>query len=181
MRTVPCARAEHVLETNAQLLSRLLIRERPVLLRRLKRLLNGRAAEEDVVQELWLRLQSVSDDPPIENPGAYLNRATLNAARDALRDVARTGRDISGEIAELLWVEDDRPSPERIIIGRDMVALLAQAIEAFPEPTRTIFRLNRFQGMPQREIATRQGVSTTIIERHIRRALKALGEIRSAQ
>jgi RNA polymerase sigma-70 factor (ECF subfamily) len=61
-----------------------------------------------------------------------------------------------------------------------MLERIMQALDALPEPTRTIFRLNRFEGMPQREIAGIYNVSTTIIERHIRRALKALDDVRKA-
>lgn len=167
------------MSTNMLTLSRLLMAERKSLLRRVGRLVGSDGAE-DVVQKLWLKIQSVTDDPPIDNPAAYLHRLAINAATDELRAAARQRADTQAEIEHLLWLEDDGPQAEQIALDRDMLRRIRAAAEALPEPTRSIFRLNRFDGLAQREIAVRFGVSTTIIERHIRRALKALSAIRDA-
>lgn len=165
---------------NATALSRLLLSERPSLLKRLRRILRDDGSAEDVAQSLWFKVRAVDDDPPIVNLPAYLHRLAMNAATDALRASSREGARRDAEIADILWVEDDRPAPDREVIGRDMLERIMQALDALPEPTRTIFRLNRFEGMPQREIAGIYNVSTTIVERHIRRALKALDDVRKA-
>lgn len=147
--------------TNALALSRLLIAERPSLLKRVRRILRDDAAAEDVAQLLWLKVQSVRDHPPIENPRAYLHRLAMNAATDELRAAARKAADTQAEIEHLLWIEDDGPSPDRVAIGRDLLDRIGRAVDALPEPTRGIFRLNRFHGVPQREIAERYRISTT--------------------
>lgn len=165
--------------TNMLALSRLLVTERKSLLRRVGRLVGGDRAE-DVLQKLWLKIQLVRDDPPIDNPGAYLHRLAMNAATDELRAAARQHTETQAEIEKLLWIEDDSPQPDRIALDRDLLRRIGERVEALPEPTRTIFTLNRFEGVAQREIAARFGVSTTIVERHIRRALKALSDVRDA-
>lgn len=164
--------------SNATALSRLLLSQRPSLLRRLRRMLRDDSAAEDVAQSLWFKVRAVDDDPPIVNLPAYLHRLAMNAATDALRSSTRHGAHLEAEIADILWVEDDRPRPDREVIGRDLLDRIMVVIDALPEPTRAIFRLNRFEGLTQREIAAHYGVSTTIIERHIRRALKALDDVR---
>jgi RNA polymerase sigma-70 factor (ECF subfamily) len=166
--------------TNALILSQLLVRERASLLKRLRRLLRDDREAEDVAQGLWFKVRSVQDDPPIDNPLGYLHRLAINAGTDALRASRRKDAQVDAEIADILWVEDDKPAVDRIVLGRDMLDRIMAELSALPEPTQEIFRLNRFEAMPQREIAARFGVSTTVIERHIRRALRALDAVRSA-
>jgi RNA polymerase sigma-70 factor (ECF subfamily) len=170
---------EALVSSNAHALSRLLEAERKSLLRRLSRVV-GNDTAEDVAQTLWLKIQTIDDHPPISNPRAYLHTLAMNAARDELRIVARKAAQTQAEIDELLWLEDDNPSPDRLVIGRDLVEKIVDAVETLPEPTRSIFRLNRFEGLPQREIAGRYAVSATVVERHIRRALKLLAAVRNA-
>jgi len=167
-----------MMPTNAIALSRLLLAERSSLLRRVRRIVGDDAAAEDVTQGLWFKVQTVRDDPPIENPRAYLHRLAANAAADELRAASRRRIDAQEEIEHLLWIEDDRPAPDRIALGRDMLDRIAGAVDMLPEPTRGIFRLNRFHGLSQREIAERYHVSTTIVERHVRRALRILCDLR---
>ncbi|MEH3121639.1 MAG: sigma-70 family RNA polymerase sigma factor [Sphingomonas phyllosphaerae] len=147
----------------------------------MERILRDRSAAEDVTQRLWFNVQVVRDDPPIGNPHAYLRRMAINAATDELRATSRRMADTQGEIEHLLWIEDDRPGQDRIVLGRDMVERIDAAVEALPEPTRGIFRLNRVHGTTQREIAARYGISTTVVERHIRRALHILSNVRRAE
>jgi RNA polymerase sigma-70 factor (ECF subfamily) len=169
------------MSTNALALTRLLLRDRLSLLRLIERIVRDRAAAEDVTQGLWLKVQTVRDDPPIENPRAYLKRLAVNAATDELRASARQAAETREEIENLLWMEDDSPLPERIVLSRDLLERIGRAVDALPEPTRGIFRLNRLHGVVQREIAERYQVSTTIVERHIRKALSILSEIRQDQ
>jgi len=71
--------------TNALALTRLLIRERPSLLRLARRIVGSAPAAEDVTQTLWLRVQRIEDDPPILHKRAYLYRLATNLATDQLR------------------------------------------------------------------------------------------------
>ncbi|MDJ0275271.1 sigma-70 family RNA polymerase sigma factor [Sphingomonas sp. 2R-10] len=167
--------------TNAIALSRLLLSEHSTWLRTVERVVRDRSAAEDVTQGLWFKVQTVRDDPPIDDPRAYLHRLAVNAATDELRTASRRKEEAKEEIDQLLWVEDDRPAQDRIVLGRDMVARIWAAMEALPEPTRSIFRLNRVHGTTQREIAARYDISTTIVERHIRRALRILSDVRMAE
>lgn len=75
--------------TNAAALTRLLLRERPSLLRLAQRIVGTAPAAEDVTQSLWLRIQRVEDDPPIANKRAYLYRLATNLAVDHARSDQR--------------------------------------------------------------------------------------------
>lgn len=158
--------------TNSTALSRLLLAERTSLLRRVQRMV-GRDGAEDVVQKLWLKIQAVRDDPPIENPRAYLNRLAHNVAVDHVQGDRRR-QDVHAEAMALLHHGVDGISGERIVLARDELARVEGVIAALPAATREMFLLSRMEGMPQREIAARVGVSRPTVEKHLRRAFDAV-------
>lgn len=162
--------------SNTVSLARLLLAERSALLRRVRRLV-GQDAAEDVAQKIWLKIQTVRDDPPIINPKAYLHRLAHNIAVDHVKGDQRQAT-VAERAEALLWGADFDLGPERIIESRDLLSRIADAIAILPEPTRTILRLTRLEGKTQREVAEAVGVTTTTVENHLRRALAQLGRIR---
>lgn len=62
--------------------------ERPRLLGLAYRILSSYGDAEDVVQEAWIRWQSVDRDP-IESPAAYLTTVVTHLALDRVRTIAR--------------------------------------------------------------------------------------------
>jgi RNA polymerase sigma factor (sigma-70 family) len=165
--------------SNAAALTRLIVAERRLLLRLVQRIVGNKPAAEDVTQALYLKVQHVEEQLAIEDHRAYLLRMASNVAKDHAR-FERRRENPQSEVDHLLWVEDDQPSAERVTLtlGRDDLRRVERALLGLAEPTRTMFRLNRFQGFSQRDIAAQFGVSTTIVERHIRRALKRLAAAR---
>lgn len=159
-------------------LTRLLILERSALHGLIRRIVGSSAAAEDVTQTLFLKLQRVDDATEIQDRRAYLFRLASNLAIDRRRTETRE-KGHQAEIEDILWVEDPAPGAERTAMARLDLERVARALEALPEPTRSIFQLNRFGQQTQREIAARYGISTTMVERHIRRALEALSRARA--
>ncbi|WP_313436440.1 sigma factor [Novosphingobium sp.] len=76
------------MSSNASTLTRLLLLERPSLLRLAQRIVGSAPAAEDVTQSLWFRVQRVGDDPPIVNERAFLYRLATNLATDHVRAAA---------------------------------------------------------------------------------------------
>lgn len=164
------------MSSNATSLTRLLLAEHKSLLERLRRLV-GNDAAHDVVQKVWIKIQNVRDDPPIENKRAYLRRLAHNVAVDHVQ-IDQRQASVAERAQALLWGVDFELGPERIIESRDMLERVGASIAAMPEPTRTILRMTRIEGKTQREVAEAVGVSTTTVENHLRRALAQLGRIR---
>ncbi|WP_232491859.1 sigma-70 family RNA polymerase sigma factor [Novosphingobium kaempferiae] len=165
---------------NAAALSHLMIAERSALLRRVERLVDDPADAEEVVQAMWFRVQSIGDDRPILAKRAYLFRLARNLALDLRRSQQRRGR-LAHEVQALLTEQDDAPGQERVVDSARVLDRVRATALALPEPTRTIFRLNRFEGLSQQAIARRLGVSTTTVENHVRRALNALAAARDGR
>lgn len=166
------------MSSNAASLTELLIRERPALLRRVQRILGGDNGAEDVIQAVWFKARGVGDSQAIGNPRAYLYRLAANLATDHGRESSRRNRLL---VDHYLWGADEVISTEEKAMAQDELQRVLDAAGHLPEPTRTIFQLNRLQGLTQAEIARRLGVSVTTVENHVRSALQRLAWARSGR
>ncbi|WP_411852042.1 RNA polymerase sigma factor [Stenotrophomonas sp. LGBM10] len=166
------------MSTNASTLTELLIRERPALLRLVQRILGSDATAEDVIQSVWFKARGVDSAQQIDNPRAYLYRLATNLATDHGRERTRRTRLLA---EHYLWGPDEVLSTEEQAMAQDELQRVLQAAEHLPEPTRTIFRLHRLQGMTQADVARRQGVSVTTVENHVRTALQRLAWARAGR
>jgi len=156
--------------TNAVALTRLMLAERPSLMRLAHRIVGNLSAAEDVTQSLWFRVQRVQDDPPITNKRAFLYRLTFNLATDQLRSDKRHGALFeAGELPE--DIADDLPSPVNALLGREEMEVLLAALDELPPRVRQVFMLRKFDEMPVSEIAESLALSRSAIAKMLQRAL----------
>ncbi|WEK45126.1 MAG: sigma-70 family RNA polymerase sigma factor [Candidatus Andeanibacterium colombiense] len=157
---------------------------RPGLVRFLARRTGCVAAAEDLVQDLWLRLDGAERNGGAQprNPVSYLFAAAANLARDHARAEKRRAA-LNAEAMRLVF--DGLPaaasaaaSPEREAEATQELASVVAIIDRLPPRTREIFALNRFEGVSYRQIALRLAISTTAVEKHMKRALDALAGMR---
>lgn len=134
----------------------------------------GRDGWEDAYHALWLRVQKVRDEPPIEDMRALLFYLARIVVLDHGRREARKTR-LHEEISKIVWGQIFVLPSDEVAIARDQLSRLVTAAKTLPEPTRTIFALNRMENLTHREIAARLGLSQTTIGKHLARALKVLG------
>lgn len=129
--------------TNAVALTRLLLNERPSLLRLAQRIVGTAPAAEDVTQSLWLRIQRVEDDPPIIHKRAYLYRLATNLAVDHARSDQRR-EDVHAAAQDLLWGSDPSLQPDRIVDSLHTLRRVEAAAETFPEHQLSLWADYRF-------------------------------------
>jgi DNA-directed RNA polymerase specialized sigma24 family protein len=142
------------------------LRERAMLLRLLHARLQSMEEAEDVLREVWLRLESVTDSAivrPTGQPGGYLFRIANNVAIDRRR--ARLFRDRREERrAEAQGITGDvAPAGEAALVAADL-----------PERTTHIFRLDRYEQIRRGAIAGPNGISVSAVEKHLQRAYRAI-------
>ena len=146
----------------------------------LRRFLAARRATpdeaEDVLQDLFVKLETQIIGP-IAEPLPYLCRMADNLLVDRRRSAA------ARSVREEAWMEtqfgsevDDRPSAERLLISRETLAMMSDALAQLPERTIIIFRRFRIEGVPQREIAAELGISVSAVEKHLHKAYRAIVE-----
>lgn len=150
--------------------------ERPMLLRLLTARLRDPEAAADVLQDLWIKLESAGSGP-VADPAAYLFRMANNLSFDRRRTEARrSARD--GAWLDLQSDASDFPSAEEALISRERLRELEAAIAALPDRTRAIFRAYRFEGVSRKDIAMNEAISVSAIEKHLHRAYKAIHVLR---
>ncbi|RZF63036.1 sigma-70 family RNA polymerase sigma factor [Sphingomonas populi] len=148
------------------------------LLRFLTARVGDRAEAEDLLHDLWLRIQS-SDAGPIANGRSYLYRAAQNLVLDRararqrrlVRETAWSGYGDDGATSE---PADPRADIEAEIAAREDAAALAAALAKLPEKAGMVFRLHKIDGLPHAEIAARLGISRSGVEKHIATAMTHL-------
>ncbi|MFT4090272.1 MAG: RNA polymerase sigma factor [Asticcacaulis sp.] len=155
---------------NSAILSRLLITERPSLIRLAQRILGSFSAAEDVTQSVWFKIQRVEDDPPIHNPRAYLYRLTSNLASDHLR-ADNTRKRLLGQDWPEHEILDAQPDAETRVIDQERLALFSDALEELPLRCREVFILRRIEGLTAQEIAVKLNITPNAVAKHVRLAL----------
>ncbi|PZU06889.1 RNA polymerase sigma factor [Sphingomonas sp.] len=148
------------------------LQERAKLQRMLVARLGNQDEAEDVLQELWIKLQHGTFGP-ISSPLAYLFKTANNLAIDRRRS------DLWRNVRETSWVEvqpgaDELPSTTDAMIARERLAHVEAAIATLPERTARAFRLYRLDGMPQKEIARELGVSLSLVEKLLQQAYRCI-------
>ena len=159
------------------------------------------ADAEDLLQDLFLRVET-SATGPVRSPRAYLYQMLNNMAhtrrrtdarqqaRDAdwldapARTGARTGAATgtgtgSGSSGAETEMPDLAPDPETTLLARDHLARVEARLGQLPERTAHVFRQYRIEGVSQKLIARDLGISLSAVEKHLQRAYSAVLEIRS--
>lgn len=153
-------------------LKAIFLAERPLLIRLVAARLGSADDAEDALQDMWLKLDQLGERP-IADPAAYLFRMAANLAADRRLSSHRRGA------RETVWHEvqaepDEIPDIERTLIARERLRQVEAALNALPDRTRTAFRMFRFEGRPQREIAAQLGISVSGVEKLLQRAYRQI-------
>ena len=166
------------LEMVASGLNAVLLANREALLRFLRARGAGEDAE-DVLQDLWLKVERLEAPGPIADPRAYLFRMADNLMHDRVRaSMRRVNR-------EQAWSEtrhdtdgrDDTPSAEHLLAARQRLLQVERALATLGERTQSIFRRFRLDGISQSRIAQEEGISLSAVEKHLQRAYRVVAAL----
>jgi len=130
---------------------------------------------EDLVQEVFLKLQANAERTSIDNVERYLFRIANNVLVSRHRHAVvhqRAFRDVPVEAID--WPDDI--SPERVMMGRQAIGQFVSGLRSLSPRAREAFLFHRFEEMTYPAIARRMGISVSAVEKLIIRALEHLGE-----
>lgn len=123
---------------------------------------------DDLVQEVFLSLQSRGETSDIDNVEGYLFRTAANVLGQRRR--RRTWSWGRQEAVDEANSPADELSPERILIGREDFDAVIEALRALSARSRLAFMLFRVERLPQEDIARRMGISPRAVRALVLRA-----------
>ena len=125
----------------------------------------------DIAQEAWLRLHRLEHPELLENPKAFLFQTASNLAIDRIRRQRLEQRFADAE-ATNHGDAAAADSPERVAAANETVKRLEALLAELPDNCRQAFVMHRGRDMSYPDIARALGVSTSMVEKYIIRALK---------
>lgn len=120
---------------------------------------------EDIVQESWLRWQDKSY--PADRAKPIVFRIIKNLAADWHRRKEVESKNY--RIYSML--RGDVPDSERVVVARQQLKMVIEALSELPEQALEAFRLHRLEGMCFQEIGKHLGVSKAGAHRLVAKAL----------
>jgi RNA polymerase sigma factor (sigma-70 family) len=160
-------------------LAALYVQQRAELLRFLRARTRDPAEADDVIQELWIKLQE-GRAGPVGNGRAYLfqmaNNLVLDRARERrrrhLRDQSWTEQSVDFSVGEVAIAPQIRP--DEAVLEAEEFQQLQVALQSLPEAARRAFCLHKIDGLSHAEVATRLAISRSGVEKHVAVAMKYL-------
>ena len=132
----------------------------PWLVARLRRRFG--ADTEDLVQEIWLRMEAIEADLDIRHPRAFLLKIAFNIGLSGDRQTRRRRQILDSAVP--LGAVTCEPA-------QDAVVQIQEIVLALPQPLRDVFVLSRFGGLTTNQIAERLGISPKTVEWRMSKAL----------
>ncbi|MEZ5069767.1 MAG: RNA polymerase sigma-70 factor [Bacteroidales bacterium] len=136
-------------------------------------LLHKESVAEEVVQDVFYNIWKNREVLHITRSWqSYLYRAVYNNSLMYLRKTRREYFTEKGQVPDSAEPFDDRP--DVLLEEKELQEAILETLACLPERTRTIFEMNRDEGLKYREIADRLSISVKTVEAHMGRSLKAL-------
>ncbi len=138
--------------------------------------LGSQDAARGLVQDIYLKIAHRPVEP-IDNPVAYLYRLGANLMLDQLRSERRAkARAMAwSEIhtpVQGVQVAAEEPSAETVVLAREQLQRVLEAVRELPSPVQEAFRLHKLEGRSHAETAAAMGVSRSSVEKYLMTSLK---------
>ncbi|MBS0456212.1 MAG: sigma-70 family RNA polymerase sigma factor [Proteobacteria bacterium] len=129
----------------------------------------------DLRQELYARVYEAAGKSLPSQPRAFLFASARHLLADRVRRAKVVSIEPMGDLP-LSHVLIDEVSPERWAGGRQALRHLAAAFDRLPDRCREVVWLRRVDGLAQKEVAQRLGVTEKTVEKHIAKGMRMLAD-----
>jgi RNA polymerase sigma-70 factor (ECF subfamily) len=131
---------------------------------------------DDIVQETYSRLSTATSVDGVTDPRSYMFQAAHSVILTHLRR-SRVVEMHSFAHFDFETFVYDEPDPETVAADRDELSRLGRAIADLPPRMREVFVLRRVEGLSQRLVAERLGVSEKTVEKQMASGFQRLAEM----
>lgn len=131
---------------------------------------------QDVFIYLWDKRQKLTIDKSLSS---YLFRAVHNAAINYLKKESTKEnyvRQFLINLNEGSYQTSSSEDAHELVVHNELLESIESVVETLPEQCKTIFKMSRFRGMRNKEIAEVYSISPRTVETQLYRALKVLKE-----
>lgn len=130
---------------------------------------------EELTQEVFCKILKRDDLERRDNIEAYVYTIAWSVLRDKTRSdkVRRRSNHIAFDEEQ---VNSGTIPVEQVLDSRQQYLRLIKTLQQLSTKTRTIFLLNRYEGITYSEIANRYGITTSAVEKHMMKALTSIRE-----
>ncbi|HYC88061.1 MAG TPA: sigma-70 family RNA polymerase sigma factor [Thermoanaerobaculia bacterium] len=140
---------------------------------------------QDTFVQAYTHLASFEGRAELET---WLTRIAINKSRDSLRRrrfISLFTLNDAGESEPIIEPLDERPDPERQMLGSELRNAIVKAERGLSSQQKTIFRLRHYENLSLEEIADHLGLRSGTVRAHLFRAIhkirKELAEWRTAK
>jgi RNA polymerase sigma-70 factor (ECF subfamily) len=148
------------------------------LIRYFRARLRSDEAAEDLVQDIYVKITSLSAER-IDNPAGFLFRLGTNLMLDQIKQRSRAGRRDAewrgANTSSAGRAEISEASPADVTVdARQRLASIIEVVRDLPAPVREAFRLHKLEGLTHAETAKAMNVSRSSVEKYMMLCLKRI-------
>ena len=123
---------------------------------------------DDIAHEAFIRAFATEIRAEVRHPKSLLFRAAKHAALNELAKSTNSKTDYVEDFADTsVFLDEAQPDGEAALDGRRKLAAFSMVVAGLPPACRKVFLLRKFEGLSVKEIATRQGITVSAVEKHI--------------
>ncbi|MGR7996672.1 MULTISPECIES: RNA polymerase sigma factor [unclassified Xanthobacter] len=139
----------------------------------LKQKMGSAHAAADIAQDTFVRIAEIPASRAPRDLRAYLFQVARNLLIDHVRQENRR-QTFPTPSEDFARIADEAPSAEEMLLARERIAHLRDALAELSPRTRDIFSLNRIEGLSYAQVASRLGISESSVQKHLALALRHL-------
>jgi RNA polymerase sigma-70 factor (ECF subfamily) len=150
---------------------------RPSLVKYFRRKTGNYVEAEDLAQDVLVRTLTHADWKSFDEAKGYIFRAAVNRWRDRCRRQKAHGITVPWNENSIEESGTQNP-PECVLIVREELIQIAQALEGLSVRTRTVMMLIKLEQMKVATVAEMLGISVSAVNKHLSKGVAHLARLR---